>query len=81
VFEREKTMTDLQLTLSGAEYQFLVGLLEMTLNETRIEEHRTRKQSYREYVLEKEHMIEGLLQKLKRPASASRTPAAGGAGG
>jgi hypothetical protein len=61
-------MTELQLTLSAAEQKFLVGLMEMTLNETRVEEHRTRKQSYRESVLEKEHMITGLLKKLEQPA-------------
>jgi hypothetical protein len=61
-------MTDLQLGLSGEEQEYLAGLLEAELKETRVEEHRTRKPSYREHVVHQETIIEGLLSKLGRPA-------------
>jgi hypothetical protein len=60
-------MPDQPLTLSGEERNFLVGLLETTLKEARIEEHRTRTPSYREHVLRDEKLIEDLLCKLGRP--------------
>lgn len=66
-------MTDLQLGLSGEEQEYLVELLEAELKETRVEEHRTRKPSYRERVVRREAIIEGLLNKLGRPVTATAT--------
>jgi hypothetical protein len=61
-------MAESQLTLTPEERQFLVGLLEMAMKDTRVEEHRTRTLSYREYVLKQERLLESLLSKLGRPA-------------
>ena len=60
-------MAELQLTLTPAERECLVGILERTLKETRVEEHRTRAPTYREHVVEQEHMIASLLSKLGQP--------------
>jgi hypothetical protein len=60
-------MSESQLTLSDEERAFLTGLLEITLKDTRIEEHRTRTLSYREHILHREEVIAGLLRKLGRP--------------
>jgi hypothetical protein len=57
-------MPELQVQLTEEEHAFLVGLLEVTLKDTRIEEHRTRKPSYREYILHKEDLIAAVLGKL-----------------
>ena len=57
-------MTELQMTLSAEEREYLVGLLERVLKETRVEEHRTRAPSYREHVLRREDLIVALLSKL-----------------
>jgi hypothetical protein len=59
-------MADFSLTVSNEEREYLVKMLESLLKETRIEEHRTRTPSYREFVLGDESIIEGLLQKLGR---------------
>jgi hypothetical protein len=61
-------MAESSLPLTPEERQFLVGLLELVLKDTRIEEHRTRTLSYREYVLQKEELIARLLDKLGQPA-------------
>jgi len=60
-------MTELQMTLTAEERQYLVSLLERVLKETRVEEHRTRAPSYREHVLQREDLIVGLLSKLAPP--------------
>jgi hypothetical protein len=60
-------MAESQLTLTDEERAFLKGLLEITLKDTRIEEHRTRTLSYREHILHREEVIAGLLRKLGRP--------------
>ena len=57
-------MAESSLTLSGEERDYLVKMLESALKGTRVEEHRTRTPSYREFVLEDENIIEGLLTKL-----------------
>jgi hypothetical protein len=59
-------MPDSQLTLTPEERQFLVGLLEMVLKDTLVEEHRTRTLSYREHILHREELINHLLEKLKQ---------------
>jgi hypothetical protein len=60
-------MAESQLELNAEERAFLVGLLEVTLRDTRVEEHRTRTPSYREHILHKEDLIAGLLSKLGKP--------------
>ncbi len=57
-------MPELQVQLNEEERAFLVGLLEVTLKDTRVEEHRTRTPSYREHILHKEDLIAALLGKL-----------------
>jgi site-specific DNA-methyltransferase (adenine-specific) len=65
---KEDTMADAQLTLTTEERQYLVGLLETTLKEVRVEEHRTRTPSYREHVVHQEDLIKSVLGKLGQPA-------------
>jgi hypothetical protein len=60
-------MAEMQLPLNDEERAFLVGLLEVTLKDTRVEEHRTRTLTYREHILHKEHVIAALLSKLGQP--------------
>jgi hypothetical protein len=60
-------MAETQLMLTAEERQYLVELLEVTLKDTRIEEHRTRTPSYRESVLHREDLLTGLLNKLRPP--------------
>jgi hypothetical protein len=60
-------MAESQLALTAEEHEYLVGLLEAVLKETRVEEHRTRTLSYREHVVHKENLIVALLNKLGKP--------------
>jgi hypothetical protein len=64
---RAGIMGELQLALTAEEREFLVGLLENVLHDTRIEEHRTRAPSYRKLILNQEDRITGLLRKLGKP--------------
>ena len=64
----EKVMAESQLVLTAEERQFLTGLLEMAMKETRVEEHRTRTPNYRKFVLQQEHLIAALLGKLGKQA-------------
>ena len=57
-------MGELQVTLTADERQYLWDLLERTLKETRVEEHRTRTPTYRERVLHQEDLIQAVLNKL-----------------
>ena len=57
-------MSETMITLTAAEHQFLVELLESTQKETRVEEHRTRTLSFREHIIRKEELIDSLLKKL-----------------
>jgi hypothetical protein len=66
----EEAMSDMQLTISGEEREFLSSLLETVLKETRIEEHRTRAPSYREHIVRKEELILSLQNKLGAVAVA-----------
>ena len=59
-------MTELQVTLTAEEREYLVNHLEEVLKETRVEEHRTRTPSYRTHVLRQEDVIVGLLNKLRQ---------------
>ena len=65
-------MNDMQLSVSSEEQTFLIGFLEESLKETRVEEHRTRAPTYREHIVKREEIITRLLEKLGHPASASR---------
>jgi len=60
-------MAELQLTLTTPERECLVSLMEKTLKEMRVEEHRTRAPTYREHVVQQEELIAGLLRKLGQP--------------
>jgi hypothetical protein len=62
-------MGELQLRLTAEEQEFLVGLLERTLKDARVEEHRTRTPSYREHVLHREELIAELLSKLAKQSA------------
>jgi hypothetical protein len=64
-------MTELEMTLTAPEREYLVELLERALKETRLEEHRTRTPSYREHVVQREETITGLLGKLGQPVKVS----------
>jgi hypothetical protein len=59
-------MAELQVTLTAEERQYLLDLLEITLKDMRVEEHRTRTPTYREHVLRQESIAEGLLNKLQQ---------------
>ncbi|MBI1916914.1 MAG: hypothetical protein HYS12_19575 [Planctomycetes bacterium] len=61
-------MTETQLTLTAEERDYLVGLLETVLKDTRVEEHRTRTPNYRAFVLHQEDLIVKLLSKLGHPS-------------
>jgi hypothetical protein len=61
-------MADLQLTLTAEEREYLANLLETMLKEKRVEEHRTRTLTYRQYVVHEEDLIRSVLGKLGRPA-------------
>jgi hypothetical protein len=63
-------MAESQVTLTDEERAFLTGLLEITLKDTRIEEHRTRTPSYREHILHREEVIAGLLSKLGQSSAS-----------
>lgn len=58
-------MGELQVTLSAEERDALVELLEAALKDLRIEEHRTRAPSFREYVLRREQNLNSALAKLR----------------
>ena len=60
-------MAELNVVLSTEEKDYLVGLLETALGETRVEVHRTHTPAYREQVLRQENLVRGLLTKLQQP--------------
>jgi hypothetical protein len=62
-------MAEQSLTLSDQERQMLQELLETMLKETKIEEHRTRTLSYRQFVVEREKALESVLNKLRKPTA------------
>jgi hypothetical protein len=64
--KKEAAMSELHVTLSAEERQFLQNLLTSTLKDTLIEEHRTRAPSYREHVLHNEEIIQAVLKKLQQ---------------
>jgi hypothetical protein len=66
---RRHIMGELQLTLTSEERDYLGSLLEATLKETRVEEHRTRTLAYREHVVHREEVILALLRKLGKASA------------
>ena len=60
-------MAETALTFTAEERKYLVDLLQEMLKETRVEEHRTRKPSYRQFVVHNEELINSLLTKLGQP--------------
>jgi hypothetical protein len=64
-------MGESQITVTVQERDYLVRLLEQSLKETRVEEHRTRAPTYREHIIEQENAIQSLLAKLGRPQKQS----------
>jgi hypothetical protein len=67
-------MNEILLTLSPEECACIAGILETTLKNTRVEEHRTRTLSYREHIVQEEKLIAGVLRRLEaaRGAAACR---------
>ena len=61
-------MAELELSLTSAERDYLVNLLERVRKETLVEEHRTRTPSYREDIERQEKLIESVLSKLRTTA-------------
>lgn len=59
-------MGDMQFTLTASEREYLLGLLEAALGDTRVEVHRTHTPGYREQVLQQENLIRQLLGKLRK---------------
>jgi hypothetical protein len=62
-------MADQNLTLNAEESKYLVELLERTLKEAAVEEHRTRTPAYREHILHSEELARGILKKLRQPGT------------
>jgi hypothetical protein len=61
-------MAELHVTLSEEEQAYLTSLLQQTLKEALVEEHRTRTPSYRQDVIHREDVIRAVLEKLRRRA-------------
>lgn len=61
-------MADMQMMLTAEEREFLAGLLEIALKDTRVEEHRTRNPTYREHIVHREELIKAVLAKLQKKA-------------
>jgi hypothetical protein len=57
-------MAELNLVLNEKEKEYLVGLLNTALKDTRVEAHRTHTPGFREDVLSQEELVRGLLAKL-----------------
>jgi hypothetical protein len=60
-------MNDYEVTLTSEEFELLRELLEEELEETRIEEYRTRTPCNWEIVFQKKDLIVGLLDKFQQP--------------
>jgi hypothetical protein len=58
-------MTELPITLTAEERDYLRELLEHTLKDLQVEEHRTRVLSYRTHILQQEQLLRNLLAKLQ----------------
>ena len=60
-------MAEMQVTLSAEERDYLIQVLETSLKNHRVEEHRTRAPTYREKILQEEKLLAQLLTKLGQP--------------
>lgn len=60
-------MSDVSLTLTPEERDYLVRLLQHTLKERQIEEHRTKTPLFREHVIHEEELLSSILAKLGHP--------------
>lgn len=67
--------TRLQTELSDAEWDLIVEVLEAKRAELPTEIHHTAKLAYRDELRRRLDLIEGLLEKLKRPAGSQSSAA------
>jgi hypothetical protein len=61
-------MNEFKMAITAEERQCLLDLLEATLKNLRVEEHRTRTPSFRGHVIEREAAVASLLKKLQQLA-------------
>jgi hypothetical protein len=61
-----EVMTDVQITLTSDERQYLLRVVEHALGESRVEVRRTHSPDFRERVLDEEQLQRGLLLKLEK---------------
>jgi hypothetical protein len=59
-------MASFQMTLTTEECQYLLDLLQTTLKNKLVEEHRTRAPNYRKLLLQEEALAEGITKKLRQ---------------
>jgi hypothetical protein len=62
--EEDAAMVETNITLDADERDCLIQVLENSLKNHRVEEHRTRAPTYREQILQEEKLLEQLLTKL-----------------
>ena len=62
-------MPDVSRILTPEEHDLLVRVLQHTLKERQIEEHRTESPTFREQVSREVQLLSGLLAKLKQPGA------------
>ena len=67
-------MAEHVLVLTAEEREYLVGLLNSALSETRVEARRTHTPDWREHVLHAEDLIRGLLAKVRPTGSPISSP-------
>ena len=58
-------MAEFRLELTAREREYLAGLLQAALSETRVEVHRTHTPDFRDQVLGEENLVRGLLAKVQ----------------
>lgn len=66
----QTSVSSCTLSLSEEERTELLELLEQSLKESRVEEHRTRTLGYRELVEHRRVVLERLAERLRQPAPA-----------
>jgi len=66
-------MNETYIPFTVQETQFLENLLTTTLNDMRVEEHRTRSPRYRKFVLEREDLAKAVLNKVRTSLSPETT--------
>jgi hypothetical protein len=66
-FIEEAVMGDFHLLLNPEEKDYLLGLLQTRLTETRVEVHRTHTPGFREKVIDEEKLVRELLAKIQKP--------------